>query len=457
MAILSKPTNEVHENKMGTAPILPLIVQMGLPAFISMLAQSLYYVVDTIYVAHLSTEALTALSLAFPVQNLMIAAGTGVAVGVNSLISRRLGEKRQKDAESIAVHGFFIAVAFGLIFALFGFLFGKAFIASFSQNDTVIAYGTDYIRILTIFAFVAMVQIVLEKILQATGEMVWPMICSLVGVILNILLDPLLIFGMWGFPSLETKGAAIATVISQSTAVLLAMYAMHRNRQRITVSFVGFKWQRPIMSAIFAVGTPVMVMQSVGSLMVAGMNFLLAGFSQLAVNVFGVYFKLQNFFFKPIMGINHGLMPVIGYNYGARNKERLVQSIKTATLIGVGIMCLGSLLFLVFPRQLLSLFGSDEAIFDIGISAMRILCTYFPLGAITVIVSAVFPATGHSIYSMMISIIRQLIILLPAAYLLSKISLTAVWWSFLLSEIVASSLCLVFWLRLYRKKIANLT
>lgn len=445
-----------NENKMGSAPMLPLILSMSLPAMFSMLVQALYNVVDSYFVAMLGVEALTAVSLAFPVQNLMIAVGVGTGVGINSLVSRRLGEGRVEEAGCAATHGLVLGAISGLVVALLGIVSIRPFFAAFTNNPTILQMGCDYGYVVTIASFGMFIQINMEKALQSTGNMMIPMFSQLIGALTNIVLDPIMIFGLFGFPKMGVMGAAIATVIGQIFGMLfIVLMALLRNHA-VNITLKGFRFNGKTIRDIYAVGFPSIVMQSIGSVMVTGVNAILISFNDIAVAVFGIYFKLQSFVFMPVFGLTHGVMPIMGYNYGARNKKRLIDALKIGSIIALGIMLAGTLLFLFAPHALLSIFSADQEMLDIGVPALRTICFSFIPAALGIMFSTLFQAVGKGSKSLLISLLRQLILILPLAFLLSQFGLNFVWLAFPLSETVAFFASVFIFLSLYRKHLRYL-
>lgn len=448
---------EKKENKLGVMPIGKLLVSMSLPTIFSMFIQAMYNIVDSIYVAQIGENALTAVSLAFPIQNLIIAMAVGTGVGINSLISRRLGEKRGDQAEKAASHGVVIAVLEWLIFLVFGLFFTPIFFEAFTTDATIISMGISYTSVVSIFSVGVFIQIAIEKVLQATGSMIYPMILQLTGAIINIVLDPILIFGWLGMPAMGVKGAAVATVIGQLAAMILAVTFIAKGKCSVHIKLKGFKFEKNIIKDIFAVGFPAIVMQSIGSVMVMGLNNILMVFSSSAVAVLGVYFKLQSFVFMPVFGLSQGAMPIMGYNYGARNKHRLMETLKLSGIISVSIMAIGTIIFQLIPRQLLMLFQATEEMYVIGIPALRTISSCFIFAALGITFSNFFQAVGHGANSLLISIMRQMVILLPAAWLFARFAtLQMVWFAFPIAEIVAfiTSLFLLFFV--YKKEIISL-
>ncbi len=448
----------LSQNKMGTAHMLPLILSMSLPAMFSMLVQALYNIVDSYFIAQYDQKGLAAVSLAFPIQNLLIAFGIGTAVGVTSLISRRLGEGKREEASSAAVHGILLGIATSLVFAVYGAFFTTPFFRLFESDPEIIHMGDQYISICCIFSFGMFVSVALEKILQATGNMIWPMVFQLVGAIVNILLDPVLIFGMFGLPKLGITGAAVATVGGQIVSMLVCIVVVARTEHEIKISFKGFHFSWSTVKNIYAVGLPGIVMQSIGSVMTMALNGILAAFSTAAYTVFGLYFKLQSFVFMPVFGLTQGLMPIMGYNFGARNKKRLLSALKQGCLIALLIMTVGMAIFLFLPDKLLGIFDATEELLEVGIPALQIICTCFLFAALGIVSSTLFQAVGCGMYSLLVSLMRQLIILVPAAWILAKLfhEVNAVWWAFPIAEVFSLIASILLFLRLYRTEIAGL-
>lgn len=428
---------KVIENKMGTKPIFPLLISMAIPAMFSMMIQALYNIVDSAFVAQLSEGALTAVSIAFPIQTLMVAVSVGTSVGINSLVSRRLGEQKHEEAGQAIVQGLFLMVCSWLVFFILGLLFSNTFASMFSKNDEIISMATSYISIVTMCSVFSFMQIVTEKSLQATGNMIHPMIIQMMGAIINIILDPILIFGLFGFPRLGVTGAALATVIGQGIGMVYGLYILFTKSHAVEITLKNFKINKKSIEDIYQVGLPSMVMQSVGSVLVMGLNMILGTFSDTAVAVLGIYYKLQSFVFMPVFGLNQGLMPIMGYNYGARQKDRIYAALKYGILIALGIMSLGTLAFNFVPELLLQLFKPTEELIAIGVPALKIISWSFPLAAVSIIVSAVFQAIGRGKLSLYISLFRQLILILPIAYVLSFLGLNYVWMAFPIAECLA--------------------
>ena len=448
------PVETQKENRMGNAKMFPLILSMSLPAMFSMLVQALYNIVDSYFVAQVSEKAVSALSLAYPIQNLLIAFAVGTAAGVTSLISRRLGEGRREEAESAATHGVVLSIATWLVFAVFGIFFTTPFFRMFESDPEIIHMGNQYLSICCIFSFGQFVVTMLEKILQATGDMFWPMIFQLVGALINIVVDPILIFGWFGLPAMGVTGAAIATVGGQILSMVLAIVVTAK-RQSIRISLYGFRFQSDIVKDIYAVGIPAIVMQAISTVMNMAINAILAAFSTAAYTVFGLYFKLRSFVFMPVLGLNQGLMPIMGYNYGAKKKKRLLQSFYQGCGIALAIMLIGVLAFMLFPGQLLGFFNPTEELLLVGIPALRIICLCFPMAALGLVSSNMYQAIGRGNYSLVMSLMRQLVVLVPVAWLLAKVTndVGMVWWAFPIAEAVSLAVSAMFFGHLYKTEL----
>lgn len=429
--------NKASPDKMGTAPMFKLIMSMALPAMFSMVIQALYNIVDSIFVSQINEHALTAVSLAFPIQMLIISVAVGTGVGINSLVSRKLGEGDIKQANSVATHGFFLGILSWLVFAVSGLLITKPFFAFYTDNPEIYNMGVSYLSCVMIFSFGCFVEINLEKTLQATGNMIQPMIFMLIGAVTNIILDPLFIFGIGFFPKLGVLGAAIATVIGQILSMIYAIFIVFCKKHAIKIRFKGFKPSLSMVKRIYAVGVPSIVMQSIGSVLLLFMNQILVGFSTAAVSVLGVYYKLQSFVFMPVFGLNQGTMPIMGYNYGARNKKRLVLALKYACIIALVIMTFGTAVFWLFPELLLSMFSPTQEMLEIGVPALRTISLCFIPATIGVVFTTLFQAVGKGVRSLLLSVLRQLVVILPVAYAFSFVGLWAVWYAFPIAECVA--------------------
>lgn len=435
---------EKSENKMGTRPIGQLIVSMSSPAMFSMLILALYNIVDSMFVAQYSHDALTAVNLAYPMQMLMISVSVGTGVGINSLISRMLGQKNQDAANRAAAHGMILSCVSWALFAVIGLFFSRAFFMSFTSDETVISLGIAYMTIVTVFSFGSFFQVAIEKTLQATGNMVVPMVIQLIGAITNLILDPIMIFGLFGFPELGITGAAIATVIGQIIAMAVGVIILIVRPQLVSISFRKFHFNWGTIRSIYAVGAPAILMQAIGSFLITILNYILIEFSDAAVNVLGVYYKLQTFVFMPVFGLNQGILPIIGYNYGAGKKKRMFKALNIGYIIAICIMAIGTLLFVIFPENLLQLFNADEEMLDFGVTGFRIISISFFPAAIGILSVTLFQAIGQGVKSLMISFLRQIIIILPVAYFLSKvIGVYGIWWSFPIAEVIALVFCIV--------------
>ena len=440
------------ENIMGTMEINPLLLKLSIPMMISMLVQALYNVVDSVFVSHVSESALTAVSLAFSLQNVMIAVGVGTGVGVNALLSKSLGEKNQSRANATAENGIFLSLCSFAVFFVIGLTCMKPYFYAQTSDAVIAQQGIQYLSVCCIFSLGIFTQTMGEKLLAATGRTYLSMISQLVGAVVNIILDPIFIFGYCGEALSGTTGAAVATVIGQFCGAGMTLYFNTRKNPDIQISFKGFRPSAKAIGRIYTVGLPSIAMQCVGSLMTFGMNLILMAFSATAVAVFGVYFKLQSFVFMPIFGLNNGMVPIIGYNYGARKPDRVKKTIKCAMFYAEAIMLVGFLLFQFLPDKLLGLFSASEAMLAIGKPALRIICFHFLLAGMSIILSSTFQALGNGMFSLIISVCRQLVILLPAAWLLSKTgNVNMVWWSFVIAELVSVTLSFVFFARLDKK------
>ena len=447
----------MEENKMGVMPVNKLLISMALPMMISMLVQALYNIVDSMFVAQISENALTAVSLAFPAQNLMIAVGTGTGVGINALVSRSLGEKNGERANLIANNGLLLYVLSGLVFALFGIFGSRLFFRAQTADPEIVELGTQYLRICCLLSTAMFMQFGFERILQATGRTFYTMLTQGLGAIVNIIMDPILIFGLFGAPKLGVRGAAVATVFGQICAACLACFFNKTKNDDIVINPKKYHLQGHAVKSIYAIGIPSICMVSIGSIMTFGMNKILIGFTSTAAAVFGVYFKLQSFIFMPVFGMNNGMVPIIGYNYGARKPDRLMKTRKLAITYAVGIMLIGTILFWVFTKQLLGIFNASEQMLAIGIPALRIISLSFVLAGFDIICASAMQALGHGVISLIISILRQLAVLLPVAFIFSKIwGLDAVWIAFPLAECVALVVTILFWRKVYHNEIKPL-
>lgn len=430
----------VQENKMGTMPVNKLLISMSLPMIISMLVQAMYNVVDSVFVAQISENALTAVSLAFPLQNLMIAFAGGTAVGVNALLSRSLGEKNQEHVNHTATNSVFIFLMTALIFMIGGLTLSHLFFTVQTSNAEIVTAGTQYSMIVVGCSIGLFSQFLFERLLQATGRTIHTMITQGLGAIINIILDPIFIFGLFGMPKMGVAGAAIATVTGQIIACLLAIVLNLKYNHDIQFQWKSFKPNIQIIKQIYSVGIPSIIMQSIGSVMTFGMNTILIGFSTTATAVFGVYFKLQSFVFMPVFGLNNGMIPIIAYNLGARQSKRMFDTIKLAMIYATGMMLIGVILFESIPQILLGFFNASQAMIQIGTPALRIIAIHFLFAGYSIVCSALFQAVGKGTYSLLTSLIRQLFVLLPCAYLLSLTgNIHLIWLCFPIAEIVSAT------------------
>ena len=447
----------MKENKMGTMPIDRLIISMSLPIMISMLVQALYNIVDSIFVAKISEDALTAVSMAFPIQNLMIAVGAGTAVGVNALLARSLGEKDYDRVNKIAENAVFLAFLSYLAFLVVGLLLVEPFYRSQTDIESIINYGKEYMVVVCCFSFGIFAQLMFERMLQATGKTLYTMFTQGIGAIINIILDPILIFGLLGLPKLGITGAAVATVIGQIAAGILAIIFNQLMNHEVRINMKGFRPSGKIIGMIYGIGVPSIVMQAIGSIMYYGMNVILISFSSTAAAVFGVYFKLQSFVFMPTFGLNNGVIPIIAYNYGARNRGRVVKTIKHSIAYVMTILIIGLIIFQTIPGPLLKLFDASDNMLSMGIPALRTISLSFILAGFCIACGSAFQALGKAVYSMVVSVARQLVVLLPAAHLLAQFGdVNLVWWAFPIAELMSLAMTTFFMIRLNKKVISGI-
>lgn len=448
-------SNTMKENKMGTMPVNKLLINMALPMMISMLVQALYNVVDSIFVARISEEALTAVSMAFPMQNLMIGVAGGVGVGTNALLSRALGEGKHEEADKMAVQGIFITACSYIIFLFIGLFFAREFFVIQGANEVIADYGYDYLSVILIVSFGCLFQMIFERLLQATGRTFYSMITQGTGAIINIILDPILIFGLLGAPKLGIVGAAAATVAGQIVAAIMAVIFNLKVNKEIHITFKGFRPSGKRIGNILFIGIPSVLMVAIGSVMTFCMNKILVVFTSTAVAVFGVYFKLQSFAFMPIFGMNSGMVPIIAYNYGAKNEERVIKTLKLAVMYAEFIMILFMIAVQLFPVPMLSLFNASDDMIRMGVVALRTISISFIFAGICIICSSFFQALGSSIYSMLVSFVRQIIFLVPCAYIFSKTgNVNLVWWAWPIAELASVILSVFFFVRVRKKKFA---
>lgn len=450
---------ERKENKMGTEPMLKLIISMSVPSMFSMLIQALYNIVDGIFISHYSHVGLQAVNLAFPLQMLLVSVGVGTGIGINSLVARRLGAKRFDEANSAATHGVILSVCSWVVFVILGLTVVKPFAHAMNAGREATEQCITYLSIVMIASVGMFVEISCEKILQATGNMIYPMIFQLIGAVTNIVFDPLLIFGIGFFPRMGTAGAAVATVGGQIVAMLFSLYILFFKKHEVHVSLKKFRFSAKTVADIYKVGVPSIIMQAIGSVLTSFLNAILLSIerSGVGVNVFGIYFKLQSFVFMPVFGLTHGLMPIMGYSYGAKNRTRLMQALKIGIVIAVIIMALGTTIFTAFPNMLLSLFKADAKMLEMGVPALRIISLCFVTAAVGIIISTMFQALGLGTYSLIISVLRQLLLVLPIAFLLSRfMGVFGVWWAFPLAELGGFVTAVLFFIHVYKTRIKGL-
>ena len=441
------------ENKMGVMPVPKLLLDMSIPMIISMMVQALYNVVDSIFVARINEHALTAVSLALPIQSFMIGVGVGTGVGVNAFLSKSLGEKNFAVVNKSARNGLFLAWVSCAAFMAFGLAGSEAFFAFQTDIGEITGYGRDYLSVICGLSFGMFSQIMLERLLISTGKTFYAMISQSAGAVTNIILDPIMIFGLLGCPAMGATGAAAATVIGQTVGASLALYFNIRHNPEICLSLRGFRPDAVIIKRIYAVGLPSILMASLGSFMTYGLNRLLLSFTSTAVAVFGVYFKLQSFVFLPIFGLNNAMVPIIAYNYGAKKKERVMQTIRLSAMCAVGIMLIGAAAFQLFPKELLAQFNAAPDMLAIGVPALRIISIHFLFAGFCIVSLSVFQALGNGQESLIVAASRQLLLLLPIAYLLSLSGkVNAIWWSFPITEVATLALCAFFSKRVYDRK-----
>ncbi len=442
-----------RENKMGVMSVKKLVITMSLPMMVSMLVQALYNVVDSIFVSQVCEDALTAVSLAFPAQNLMIGVATGTGVGVNALLSRSLGEKNFEKANKIAAQGVLLAMFSALLFALFGLFGTEIFFASqVEKGSAIYNYGVDYLSVVCIASVGLFGQVIMERLMQATGKTTLSMTTQLAGAVTNIILDPLFILGIGPFPRMEAKGAAVATVIGQTVAFIVGIILNEKANKEINLRFSNLRPDFKIIGDIYKIGIPSVLMVGIGSLMTFFLNKILLSFTTTAAAVFGVYFKLQSFIFMPIFGLNNGVIPIIAFNYGARKKERITECLRFSCVIAVSIMAFGMILMWLMPEQMLRLFDAKDEMMEIGVPALKTISTSFILAGVCINLGASFQALGKSYFSMITSFCRQIVVLLPTAYLLSKTGvLNNVWFAFPIAEVMSLIVTLICFSYIYKK------
>ncbi|MEX1375967.1 MAG: MATE family efflux transporter [Eubacteriales bacterium] len=447
------------DRKLGQTKITPLIFMMSAPAIISMVVQALYNIVDSWFLSSYdpTLKPLSAVSLSFPIQMIIISLFVGLGIGVNSVIARRLGEQKRDEAINAAEHGFFFGIILWVFLALLTIKLPEIFFSQFTEDPQIIEYGVTYISIILLFSIGRIMAQVIISIFQASGDMITAMIIQLAGAVTNIILDYFLIFGHWIFPEMGIAGAAIATVSGQFVSLIIAAIIIYTKKHALKPNLKDFHLDKQITKNILAVSIPSALMQGLGSIMLAGLNKILSNFGDTAYTFLGIYYKIQSLIFMPVFGLTQGMMPVMGYNYGARNKKRVMQTLKVGVIIGVSIMAVGTVIFQLFPAQLLRAFNATDAMVEIGVPAIRIISSCFVLAAISIVVSTMFQALGDAYFSMVTSFARQIIVILPAAKILSSVyGLEQTWYAFPISEFVCVCLVVVFAVYEYKKKIKHL-
>ena len=441
-----------NENRLGTEPILPLLIKLSIPSIFSMTIQALYNVVDSIYVGRYSADGLSALSLAFPLQMFLIAISVGTGVGASSLISRLLGKSESEEASRVAEHVLLLSLFYGVLIAIVGFFFSRSLISIFTDSEQLITMATDYISIIFMGSIFMFLPVLSSDILRGEGNTFVPMIAMLIGAIINIILDPFLIFGIGPFPELGAAGAAYATVFSRIISGIYIVYMLFNNKKDIRIDFKKFIFKFSIIRDIYTVGLPAMVMQFLGSFMIGGLNLIVGSYNTDAIAVLGVYFKLQSFVFMPVFGLNQGYMPIVGYNYGFNKPERMKETIKYGLLTGGFITTMGFIIFQIFPEPLMRLFNDDPELITLGVKALKTISISFPVIGVSIVASTTFQAVGKGFVSLIISFLRQIIVLLPAAFVLGKIGgVDYVWYAFPLSEIAAAIILIFLFTRTFSK------
>ena len=448
---------QTRENKMGVMPVNRLLITMSLPMMASMLVQALYNIVDSIFVSRINENALTAVSLAFPIQTLMVAVGVGTCVGINAVLSKALGEKNQETVNKTAGNGMILMAVSYLVFLLIGIFVTRIFYLSQTEDAQIVQYGCEYLSVVCCMSFGMFTQFTFERLLQSTGKTFYIMITQGIGAVINIILDPIFIFGLLGMPKIGVRGAAVATVIGQITAGILAFVINKKKNDEIQVTGQALRPDPEIIRQIYKIGVPSIIMQAIGSVMTYGMNRILISFTSTATAVFGVYFKLQSFIFMPVFGMNNGLVPILAYNYGAGKKDRFIDSLKCGIKYAIGIMFVGLVIFQTVPGMLLRLFDASEDMLAIGIPALRTISYSFVFAGFGIVCGTAFQALGSATYSMMVSIARQLVVLLPAAYLLALTGdVNNVWWAFPIAEIMSLLMTIIFMTRINKQVISHI-
>lgn len=440
---------DATQNKMEHMEIKQLVISMSLPIIISMVIQALYNIVDSIFVAKISSDALTAVSLCYPVQTIIVAIACGTAVGFNTLLARYLGEKKFDYANNTMMHGILLGFLNGLVFLVLGLLFSNVFLSWFTSDSNVVSLANTYIRICTMFSFSVFVQIIFERVMQATGNAIYNMVMQGAGAIINIILDPILIFGWFGLPRMGVTGAAIATVIGQFCGMMIGYWITKKKIDSLEIKGSNFSFSTGILARIYKVGVPAILMQSVLSFMTVFMNMILAPISAMAITVFSVYYKLQNFLNMAVLGITNALIPIVAYNNGARRKDRAMDAIQFSLILSMGIMLVGTIVFQLFPKQLLSMFSANEEMYGLGVPALKIISFSFVFAGISMVLCAAFQALNKANTSLVITLARQLVILIPLTYGLMKcFGINVGWYAFVLTEFICAIYSLIVWKKL---------
>jgi putative MATE family efflux protein len=448
---------ELTENKMGTAPVGRHLLTMSLPLMLSMLFEAFYNVVDSLFVSHVSEKALTAVSLAFPIQLLVVSVTVGTGVGINAILSRSLGEKNQKGVDSAAYNGIFLALLSYIVFLIFGLFLTRAYFTWQSNDPEIVQYGVDYLSICMVFSFGASGQIAFQRLLQSTGRTGLSMVSQLAGAIFNIIFDPILIFGLCGFPAMGTKGAAIATVAGQILALGIAVFFNLAKNKEIHFKFQRVRPSGKMIAEIYKIGIPAIIMQALNSVMAFGVNVILISISSTVVAAFGIYIKVQNFIFMPAFGVNNGVIAMTAYNYGAKNKRRIDETIKYGTIYAGTIMVIGIAIMHFLAAPILTVFDASAELMSIGIVAMRVISLSFIFVALTLIMQGVYNGLGNGMYSLIITLCRVVVILLPVLYIFTKLfTLNTVWRAFVLAEGGSAVVGAFLLKKIYKQKVANL-
>ena len=438
-------------NKMEHMEIKKLVISMSLPIIISMVIQALYNIVDSIFVAKISSDALTAVSLCYPVQTIIVAIACGTAVGFNTLLARYLGEKKFDYANNTMMHGILLGFLNGLVFLVLGVLFSNTFLSWFTRDAQILGLANTYIRICTMFSFSVFVQIIFERIMQATGNAIYNMVMQGAGAIINIILDPILIFGWFGLPRMGVTGAAIATVIGQFCGMMIGYWITKKKIDTLEIKGSNFHFSTDILARIYKVGVPAILMQSVLSFMTVFMNMILAPISAMAISAFSVYYKLQNFLNMAVLGITNALIPIVAYNNGAKRKDRAIEAIQFSMILSIFIMAVGTIIFQLFPKQLLSMFSANDEMYAFGIPALKIISLSFVFAGISMVLCAAFQALNKANTSLVITLARQLVILIPLTYGLMKcFGIHIGWYAFVVTEIICSVYSLIVWRKMKR-------